>query len=661
MPERITKAFDLESFLIERLRPAPVPVCLSWHDGHRGAVIPHGHAMLEWIERQLRDTNVRLVGHNVAGFDFPVLLALEPDLGPLIFDAFEAGRISDTMIRQQLYFVATRPSFDDKVPYYSSLAKLVQLIFDQDISAGKAEDAWRYRYGELYGVPFDQWPQEAIDYPLSDAEWAWKIDAKQTEAAADMIRCDPFLAYAAFCLALMACRGMRTDPAAVRRLEERWSAELERLRPLLIEAGLIEIGGTKKEPHWVKKDKPARERMAAAWARVGRDPMLTKSGEARKRKAEGDYAMRPSDIAIDKAACVATGDEVMLDRARYVLAEKIMSTYVPPMRAGTEGPLTTRFGLASTMRTTSSAPTLECVVGTNLQNAPRDGGVRECITARPGYVLLAADLAAAELHTLAEACRRKVGYSTLGDALNTGSDAHLMLAARLLGVPFGADIEARLAGGDKQVKDARQRSKPGNFGYGGAMGWRKFILYNLRQAQLYTPDGRPTVNAQVFTPDESRALREAWLAEWTEMQPYFDACKLELGPHESCVIELWPGGPLRRVKGLSMICNSYFQAPAAAGAKRGVIAVTRECHIGRLRDRVYPINFVHDEIVAELKITDPDQMHSDATLFAQLIQDAFNTMVPTYPTTVEPVIMTHYSKQAEPTYDSAGRLVPWRP
>lgn len=650
-----TKAWDLETFLIERLRPAPVPVCLSWYDGRRGAVIPHGPALVDWFERHLKDPTVRLVGHNIGGFDCPVMLALEPELAPLLFDAFEAGRISDTMIRQQLCFIAMRPSFDDKVPYYS-LAKLVDLIFDVDISAGKAADAWRYRYGELYGVPFDDWPQEAVDYPLSDSEWAWKCDAKQAEAASDLIRCDTFMTYSAFCLQLMACRGMRTDAWRVDQMEQRWRAELERLRPTLIEAGLLAVGGTKKEPRWVKKRLAAQQRMQAAWGRVGLEPMLSEGGEERARK--DGYEVTVKDLAIDKAACIATGDALLLDRARYTLAEKILSTYAPPMRAGTEGPITTRFGLASTMRTTSSAPTLEGVVGTNLQNASRDGGVRECITARPGHVLWAADLAAAELHTLAEVCLRDVGYSTLGDLLNAGEDAHLYLACKLIGIPYDADAKARLAQGDPEVKGARQRAKPGNFGFGGAMGWRRFILYNLRQGQLYEPDGTPTIDAMVFTPDDARALRQAWLDAFPEMQAYFDFCKLELGPYQSCVIELWPGGPLRKVKGLSMICNSKFQAPAAAGAKRGVIAITRETHCGRLQ-RMHPCNFVHDECVAELEIS--DRMHEDATLAAQIMQDAFNTMVPNYPTTVDPVLMTHYSKGAKAVYDTSGRMVPWAP
>lgn len=669
-PFRETKAWDLETFLIERERPAPEPVCLSWYDGRRGAVIPHGPALRDWIGRQLEDPGVRLVGHNVA-YDCAVVLARYPELGPALFATLEAGRITDTMVRQQLFFIAQRPSFDDSVPAYG-LAQLVRLIFDRDISAGKGPDAWRYRYGELYGTAFDTWPQEALDYPLSDARETWLCWNEQETKAGDRIRDDAFMTYAAFCLYLMSCRGMRTDPAAVDRLEAFWTAEIERLRPVLLSGGLLAYEGPKKDPrrHLKKKTKPARARMAQAWAALharqdaaGDDriaPYLTDSAEKRKRAAKRDggapFEPTEADLSIDKAACVITGDALMLDRARYVLAEKILSTYVPPMRAGTVGPLSTRFNLASTMRTTSSAPR-EPVIGTNLQNAPRDGGVRECIVPRPGHALLMMDLSSAELHTLAEVCKRVVGYSTLGDLLLSGEDAHLYLACKLLGIAFNDDAKARKRDGDPIILAARQRAKPGNFGFGGAMGWVKFILYNLRQASLYK-NGSPAVDAQVFAPAEARALRAAWLEAYPEMAEYFEACKRELGPAESCVIELWPGGPLRRVKGLSMIANSKFQAPAARGAKMGVTAITREAHVGRLR-RLYPVNFVHDEVVGELEIS--KNMHEDACFAAKLMQDEFNKMVPTYPTKVEPVLATCYSKKAEPTFDAAGRLIPWEP
>ena len=663
----ITKSLDLETFLIERNRPAPVPVCLSWYDGHRGAVIPHGDALVSWIERQLQDPTVHLVGHNVA-FDFKCLLALEPDrLGPLIFAAYAAGRITDTMIRQQLFFIATRPSFDDSVPAYS-LARLVALIFDDvDLSAGKGPDAWRMRYGELYGVPFDRWPQEAIDYPLSDAEWTWKCWHEQETKAGGRIRCDALMAEAAFVLSIMESRGMRTDPLRVDALERRWRAEAERLRPVLLEAGLLKYEGPKKDPmrKLVKKDKPARAMMAAAWERLHEqqradgagdttDPYLTDAANKRKFKRK-DYVPTENDLSIARAACIATGDELLLDRARYVLAEKILSTFLPPMRAGTEGPITTRFNLASTMRTTSGTPK-EPAVGTNMQNSPRSGGVRECLIARYGYALWMADLSMAELHNLAEVCKRKLGYSTLGDVLNSGEDAHLYLASKLLDTSFD-DVKARYAQGDPEAKKARQMAKPGNFGFGGAMGWRKFILYNLNQGQLYRGD-EPSVDAMRFTPERAKALRQAWLDAYPEMQDYFDACKAELGPTGQCVIELWPGGPLRRVQGLSMICNSYFQAPAAYGGKLGIIAIMRECHRGRL-SRLHPCNYVHDEAVGELEIS--EHMHEDAMLAAKIFEDAFNKVVPNYPTTVEPVLATHYSKGAEPVYDAAGRLTLWTP
>lgn len=651
-------AFDFETHLIERLRPAPRPVCLSWHDGERSGLLV-GNDMRDWLASRLAE-GAHLVGQNVS-YDMRVAMARWPELAPEIFRAYAEDRVTDTQIRQQLFFIGTRPSFDDSVPYYS-LARLVQLIFDEDISAGKGPDTWRMRYAELDGVPLSRWPKEAIDYPISDAVWTWRAwDAQERQAKCE-IRDDAFQSYAAFSLDLAASRGMRTSAAAVDACEAQHLATLDELRPQLLGAGLLAYEGPKKDPQrkLIMKRAPAQAMVRQAWIDLHRrqaaageelSPVIyTPAAQKRHRAAElrnpDPCDLPASDFSTDKAAALATGHETLRLRARYVLAEKILSTYVGPMRAGTEGPITTRFGLASTTRTTSGAPG-KPLVGTNLQNAPRSGGVRECIVPRAGHLLLTADLAAAELHTLAEACRRIVGHTVMGDLLKDHKDLHLYLGCLLIGIKFDADAEARYAQGDPELKRARQQAKPANFGFGGAMGWRTFVLYNLKQGT-------------VFTPSQARRLRATWLDAYPEMSEYFDACKRELGPSNSAVIELWPGGPWRRVKGLSMIANSRFQAPAARGAKLGVTAVTRAAHRGEL-DAVRPVNFVHDELVAELEDRGPDENAKNALAFGQILEHSFNIMCPNYPTTVDAVLADRYAKGAEPVYDAKGRLTVWSP
>ncbi len=114
-----TLAWDVESFLIERTRPFPPVVCLSWYDGERGTVLPHGEGLRKFVARELADPEVRLLGHNLA-YDHGVLEASYPELLPAIFAAYKAGRCTDTQITQLLIDIAIgRIAADDRVRGYS--------------------------------------------------------------------------------------------------------------------------------------------------------------------------------------------------------------------------------------------------------------------------------------------------------------------------------------------------------------------------------------------------------------------------------------------------------------------------------------------------------------------------------------------------------------
>ena len=187
----------------------------------------------------------------------------------------------------------------------------------------------------------------------------------------DRPRDDPFQAYSSFVLSLISAKGMRTDPGRVAALKARKQAEAAALEPELKAAGMLEpkydaeyrgggfIG-------WIKKTAPARERIAAVCAAKGIKPYLTDSGVERQREG---LPTGVEHIAIDRTACVWADDPLMLRRADYVSACKILETYIPVLEQGYELPITSRYGLAATGRTTASAPALP-VVGTNPQNAP---------------------------------------------------------------------------------------------------------------------------------------------------------------------------------------------------------------------------------------------------------------------------------------------------
>ena len=92
--------FDTETALIVPGLLAPPITCLSFADeakNQMGVVDRHdGYRMMrDW----LRDPDVKLIAHNAA-FDVAVLCAEFPDLLPLFFYAYDAGRVEDTMLRE---------------------------------------------------------------------------------------------------------------------------------------------------------------------------------------------------------------------------------------------------------------------------------------------------------------------------------------------------------------------------------------------------------------------------------------------------------------------------------------------------------------------------------------------------------------------------------
>jgi DNA polymerase I-like protein with 3'-5' exonuclease and polymerase domains len=423
----------------------------------------------------------------------------------------------------------------------------------------------------------------------------------------------------------------------------------------MLEAKYKGRGAEKKQVGWTKKAKAAQERIARVCAGKGIAPLMTRP----KNKTT------QPQIAIDRRACHWANDPLMLRRAEYVTAEKMLSTYVPFLEAGVDGPVTSRFNLAATGRTTSSTPR-QPAVGGNMQNMARKTkelnaagelvdsklGVRECFAARDGRIYLSGDFAGAELHGVAQVCFWKFGYSVLGDVLKAGRDAHLFLAAYLLGGTDKDydDVVARYEQGDPVVVEARQESKPGNFGFWGGMGVRTFILTQLREGKHWTKEA-------------ATRLRAAWIAAYPETGEYFEANKIELGPHSKAVVEFYWSKRLRKVQAFTTICNGWFQAIVADGAKKACNEVIRRCYTEPssplYANRTRPVNFIHDELITETDFGTPEQLAPVVAEFRDTLQNEFNELVPDYPTTVDTVLSYTISKRAKPVYNEGGLLIPW--
>jgi uracil-DNA glycosylase family 4 len=136
----------------------------------------------------------------------------------------------------------------------------------------------------------------------------------------------------------------------------------------------------------------------------------------------------------------------------------------------------------------------------NLQQVPRDGFIRNLITAPPGWVFLEADLSQIELRIAAE----MAGAKSLIRVFRAGEDAHWLTALteiqrgggkRKLVLATGKALAGKKVSYNKAIKvmlkagpdacidiepawkELRKKAKAVNFGYLFGMWWRKFKIY----------------------------------------------------------------------------------------------------------------------------------------------------------------------------------------
>lgn len=140
------------------------------------------------------DPNKVLVGANIAMFDLLVLAVdaakQDIDLMPDIYKLLSEGRVYDIQIAQALNDIACghlgtdprthapiiNPETGRRGRY--SLAYCVDLLLDRKDAKVNAE--FKENYADLQGIPFSQWPPQAIQYPIDDTNNTHEAALAQT-------------------------------------------------------------------------------------------------------------------------------------------------------------------------------------------------------------------------------------------------------------------------------------------------------------------------------------------------------------------------------------------------------------------------------------------------------------------------------------------------
>lgn len=288
-------------------------------------------------------------------------------------------------------------------------------------------------------------------------------------------------------------------------------------------------------------------------------------------------------------------------------------------------------------------------------------------------IFASADYDGLELRTVAQVCKLQVGFSRLADALNAGKDPHVMLGANILGTTY-EDAIARLEQKDKAVKDARQLSKPGNFGFWGGLGPEKFVVYARKQFRVK------------LTLEAAKDLKKNWLATWPEARIYYAQGKAAQERDEPLVHYfsgrvrggLWYTNRLNSpFQGLGadatgnaafLIAQAqYVPGPcyACAGAANGC-EWCRPCH-GPGISPMYgarTVNYVHDEFIVECCEA---WGHEVSHELVRIMVAGAAPYLPDVPPTAKPLLSRYWSKDAEQTWQddptapggTGKRLVAW--
>lgn len=651
--------FDFETHLIKPGMVAPRPVVLSYQLANGGALADREGA-LRWFREHLSIGSI--VAHNLA-FDLVVAMAEWPGLSRLIFDAVSTGRARCTFIRQNLLDIAAGESEFRRVWHGTDLKvtkagraldDLVLLYFNEHL---EKKDTWRLRYGELDGVSLDQWPEEARAYPMKDAEWAKRVFEAQV-ARAEGLALLPEMegvwdsphgeipdeipqTRAALWLQLMSSWGFRTDPIAVAKLKKEHEEEQASIKARLIPTGMIREDGTRDM-------KVIKARVVAAYEKLNIAVPSTPK----------------CDTSTSGETLVDSGDPDLMMLGESLSDAATIGTWLPHLEAGTKHPICVGYNpIVDSGRASARKP--------NIQNPPRKGGIRACIIPRDGWLFSFADYDTAELRALAQVCIwLDLKYRDLADALITGEDPHLSLAADFEGITYEEAI-ARKKAGDKAINELRQLMKVPNFGLPGGLGAQKLVMY----AHGYDPRFKKTVDLQVAT-----RLRDAWFKKWREMRQYFECISGAIGRHGEGTIQQFWSKRVRGGVGFTQAANSTFQGLVADGAKRAGWMLARECYLG---DWMYPAQgeyeqdlfsakkpsplfgsrpmlFMHDEFGLEIPNRNPVFVCAAAMRQGTVQRLAMQDVIPDIPIQCKAVITRRWLKGAERVFKD-GILVPSKP
>lgn len=610
---------DTESNLITNANPIPDMVCASFamfEGGEPGIDTP----IERWLYHQSDPDLLPIIEHAFeerhivafnGPFDIAVCIKKWPHLLSKGFSVYRDYRMHDVMTREKLLDLGDGMlGYRGKYNFGAVGARRANLVVDKN-------DPWRMKYGTLMDVPIKHWPAGAKSYALDDASgelltWAHQerkrrvFNAKDDEGEVDVLGDAGRQARAHWAIFLMGRAGIATDQQAVRDLQKSLATEFEDIKKRLIRAGLVKGDGRRNLTS-------AKVVLEAFGAREGIDLQRTNPS---KRFPDGQVSVSEDALA----EIHLPPGHVLHQFRRYGSIMNVQKKFIAKML---DVPVIRPYWdeLKVTGRMSASAPPV--------QQLPREGGFRECLVARPGRTLLIADVKGAEIATWAQVQVTLQGDCLLADALRSGKDVHLDLAADILGITYEEAL-TRYVKGDKAVKDARQLAKAPNFGFPGGLGPARFQAYARAQYGIY------------LTIERCYELKKIWAAKWNPRY-YFQWVNNQLHSQDYCTIVQPVSNRIRGRCTYTEACNTPFQGLASDALKDSMwrIAERQYLHPDSALFGSDQVLAVHDENVIEI---DEDKAEAGAAELDELMVDTFRYWCPDIPTSMDVKISKRYRK-----------------
>lgn len=552
-----------------------------------------------------------------------------PELRRLIFDAYDADRVLDSMLAQRLVEIETGDVRGKLSLGQTALRYGLEVPKDLVDEDGREV---RTGYGRLLNRPLSDYPQIYRDYALNDPYVTLQVFERILQRG--LVKREDLAKMGRFHLGLTLTSnfGLRTNPLRVASLEVQARETMSALQDVMLKHKFMRRERNKPAPVRTM----ANIKLAAAQAYGLRDLLDEKGsnyrGADREELIGQSILTKTGAMATSRAVLEGSGDPLLERLGEYGEWSAVLNKDLKIFRAGTLIPFHTYYGFAATTRCTSSGP--------NITNFRRKKGIRECIRSEFG-ALVASDYSGLENGSLAQVIVWTLGRRDMADKISAGWDYHVDFGSHIIGgIPYD-EMMARYKAGDDEADRCRGAAKPFNFGLPGGL-WKPTTVQSYARLS-YGVD---------LTTERCRELRDLWYATQHEQVAYLKTYVPTLKSGSLYAVPIPSTGITRRGATYPAAANTGFQGLGAQVAGYGLYLVARAQMLGEMPGKLCA--FIHDENITDCATEDVDQVKHDQE---RLMLQAAEALMPDVKMSVETTAMTHWSKKAKALYGSDGQLL----